>query len=169
MKPAPPPEEQRQSTRTVTEYSEMRFSKPELKPKLYEQSCRCRDGACNSSECPCFGGYCDPDNCLCQCQRRFAGCTCEAGSSQSGRCCTDEAKCPCAREKFICRPSTCKNCQSADPYSCQFSVSKDIKLGIAESTLPNTGYGLFALAPISKGTIVGIYTGEQVDRDHDEA
>jgi histone-lysine N-methyltransferase SUV39H len=39
---------------------------------------------------------------------------------------------------------------------------------VAESTLDKTGFGLFALYPIPKGTVIGVYTGEQIDRDNDE-
>jgi SET domain-containing protein len=40
-------------------------------------------------------------------------------------------------------------------------------LGVADSNLENTGFGLFALEDIPANTIIGIYTGEYINSEND--
>jgi len=137
-------------------------------------------GPCNS-ECPCVKDkvMCEK-TCMCDadCPRKWRGCKCIA----SGKACSINTACPCARWNRECDPDLCSGCGAAETLSptnrydlelakecCQnVVIQRDIPKRTLLGVSGVSGLGLFIGENVKKDGFLGEYKGEIISNDEAE-
>ncbi|OMJ65441.1 hypothetical protein SteCoe_38216 [Stentor coeruleus] len=109
-------------------------------------------------------GYCEK-YCRCSyiCPYKFLGCDCEDSCNSSS--------CICFLNSIECNPSLCRSCRYSKQQNTSISYclnqkyqNQSIQKTILKiSTIKNAGIGLFAKNSITKGQLIGEYTGELIN------
>mmetsp|Transcript_9861 Transcript_9861/g.22066 ORF Transcript_9861/g.22066 Transcript_9861/m.22066 type:complete len:849 (-) Transcript_9861:157-2703(-) len=132
------------------------------------------EGPCNEETCSCVrNAFFCTKHCIWGERSRnfFRGCACK------GNCNTKS--CACFAAKRECDPDLCRSCGAcSDPpnkpateQTCKndsLSMRRHAHLLVAESTVPDAGWGLFTKHALKKGDFVHEYVGEVISQEEAE-
>jgi len=127
------------------------------------------DDPCSEEVCSCVQGslFCNKNCGHAERSRNFfRGCACTTD-------CT-AASCPCRKSNRECDPDLCKTCgactdlpgyHEVSSQKCandNMSMRRHRRLLVGISTIPNAGWGLFTMHPLTKGDFIHEYMGELI-------
>eukprot|EP00347_Sterkiella_histriomuscorum_P022962 403336477 len=126
------------------------------------KGCECEPGQCKESvNCSCLreGNFCD----ITTCKNCFDP-KLQQDFKQSGQKFVDSLQ---YLRKFSQNSKEDTTLQQLCINTIDFFSIQNMKLGLSDSQIPNSGLGIFALAFIHKNQQIGIYTGEIIDQQND--